>query len=115
MPEDPSYPNPNLGDCPAGTLGVADPDQTLALCTPECDGFSCPDPASGDATPTCGLSPSSSFDPCSTIDDCSGEEQCIDDACVIDPPTHCVLLCDQGQTCPDGMTCFPAGVCAYPF
>ena len=49
------------------------------FCTIPCSGEDpepCPDPATGDATPTCSMT-----------------------------TTTCVLSCFDGETCPDGMTC----------
>jgi hypothetical protein len=70
-----------------------------------CTGGVCPDAASGDAMPACVLSPLSSFDPCTITDECAAGETCENEFCTVLPATHCALLCDAGQTCPEGMQC----------
>jgi len=57
----------------------------LNVCTGPCESEAdCPAPATGDATVTC-----------------SGD------------PAGCVLECDEGEACPDGMECSPAGACMW--
>jgi len=49
-----------------------------------------------------------------TADECLEGEVCESGVCILDPPTHCVLGCDDmGSDCPDSMACIE-GVCVYP-
>jgi hypothetical protein len=116
--EDPSYPMPDAADeCPDDAASIQL--QGGSVCTPFCAGedAACPAPSSGDAPPICTpfFEPGGSGTMCVTHDQCRGEE-----ACDYPPGTcatvgfwACVLKCDTGQTCSDGMTCI-AGECGYP-
>ena len=123
---DPEYPRPEpvaeVGDCPEGFLGPITYDGDGWLCLPPCidgDPPTCPEPMSGDAEAACATAPFSSATPCTDDTDCTVDgEKCGNVGmgqmgCLL-PPTHCLLRCDEGQTCPDEMSCSPsAGLCQY--
>lgn len=112
---DPTYPAPDAGTCPDGTLPVMLPGATL--CEPFCGGpdDACPPAATGDATPVCTpfAGDMGSGDACDDATPCSDGETCTDGACVEIAFYACQLSCDMDETCPDGMEC--TGVaCGYP-
>lgn len=122
---DPAYPRPEpvdqAGTCPPGTFGPITYDGDGWLCLPPCVGDppSCPDPMTGDAEALCATNPMSSAAPCGDSNDCEVEgEMCGNigggnKGCLL-PPSHCILRCDEGQTCPDGLTCAEGpGICEY--
>jgi hypothetical protein len=111
---DPAYPFPEGGTCPQ-------PDQVLvgttsddnAICIPPCDGMGlCPSPATGNAAALCSFNPDASYADCMLDTDCLGGELCLEGICWLEP-SHCLLFCDMGETCPDTMFC-DLGVCVYP-
>jgi hypothetical protein len=122
---DPSYPRPSpideAGDCPGGFFGPITFDGGGWGCLPPCAGDPpmCPDPGSGDAEAQCATNPLSSAEPCMDSTDCTvAGEMCGNigggqQGCLL-PPSHCILRCDEGQTCPDDMTCgVGPGICQY--
>lgn len=122
---DPSYPRPDpvdeAGDCPDGFLGPITFDGAGWLCIPACSGDPpmCPAGASGDAEATCSTNPMSSAAPCDDSTDCEIDGEMCGNigggqrGCLL-PPSHCILRCDDGQSCPDGLTCAEGvGVCQY--
>jgi hypothetical protein len=78
------------GEMPVGIMGL----DGFCFCSPMCQGMSCPEPNEGDALPTCALG----FEP--------GQ-----------PPTQCVLVCQNSDDCPSGASCENAGmasICSHP-
>lgn len=125
-PEDPQYPRPEpfgpAGECPEGFFGPITFDLTGWVCIPECEAGDppmCPSGLSGNAEGRCATNPHSSAEPCSEDADCLMEgERCgnvgMDQAGCLLEPSHCILRCDDGQDCPDSMTCSPTvGLCQY--
>ena len=123
-PGDPAYPSPDPvapdGTCPTATFGPITFEGSAWVCIPECDADStCPQPETGTAEAACATNPQSSATPCSSDADCTiANEACGnagggERACLL-PPSHCILRCDDTMTCPDGMLCTSASVCAYP-
>jgi hypothetical protein len=124
LPGDPNYPQPTpvgeLGMCPDGFLGPITFDGAGWGCIPACDPLGgCPAAVTGDAVGECASNPASSATPCMDSSECEVEGEMCGNAgngqraCLL-PPSHCLLWCDDGQTCPDAMTCSPAiGVCQY--
>lgn len=122
---EPGYPRPDPvapdGTCPADAFGPITFDGTSWVCLPECgDGEpTCPPPATGSAMAACATNPFSSATPCSDSSECTEPMEMCGNAgngqmgCLL-PPSHCILQCDAGATCPDEMVCTGAGVCAYP-
>ena len=124
-PSDPAYPRPDpvdeAGMCPAGTFGPITYDGAGWLCLPPCAGDppGCPDPLTGDAEPQCATNPMSSAAPCGDSTDCEVDGEMCGNigggqmGCLL-PPSHCILRCDDGQTCPDGLSCAEGpGICEY--
>lgn len=124
--EDPDYPRPNPldggGECPEGFWGPITFDMMGWVCIPACtmdDPPMCPSGLSGDAEGRCATNPMSSSDPCTEQSDCTAEGEGCGNigmgqmGCLL-PPSHCILRCDGGQTCPESMSCSPtAGICQY--
>ncbi|MEM7156827.1 MAG: hypothetical protein AAF799_28515 [Myxococcota bacterium] len=124
--EDPDYPRPNPldggGECPEGFWGPITFDMNGWVCIPACtmdDPPMCPSGLSGDAVGRCATNPLSSAAPCSEQEDCTEEGEGCGNigggqmGCLL-PPSHCILRCDDGQTCPESMSCSPtAGICQY--
>jgi hypothetical protein len=109
---DPDYPHPDA--CDPDQVAVSVGDDMNGVCLPQCGpSGECPSGATGTAVGVCGFNPMSTFLDCMTDDDCTPGEMCIDGVCFYEPPTHCVLFCDVGAVCPDGMTCV-LDVCTYP-
>jgi hypothetical protein len=122
---DPNYPSPvpvmEQGTCPAGFFGPITYDGNGWLCLPPCEGDPpmCPEPQTGDAPAECATSPLSSATPCDSDSDCTVDGEMCGNigggqrGCLL-PPTHCILRCDEGQTCPDDMSCAAGpGICQY--
>jgi hypothetical protein len=121
---DPGYPPPTpvgeLGMCPDGFLGPITFDGTGWGCIPACDAEGlCPEALTGDAPGECATNPQSSATPCMDSTDCEIEGEMCGNAgmdlmaCLL-PPSHCILRCDDGEACPDAMTCAAAiGICQY--
>lgn len=113
---DPTYPLPDAGGCPDGTLEVALPN--ASICAPFCGGPDdvCPPAASGEASPACVpfAGPGGSGDPCDEVTQCSAGETCQDGTCSEVAFHACQLLCDMGQLCPDDMVCSGIATCGYP-
>jgi hypothetical protein len=121
---DPSYPPPSpvdeLGDCPDGFLGPITFDGTGWGCIPACnDAGECPAARSGDAPGECATNPLSSATPCTGSEPCEIDGEMCGNAgmkvmaCLL-PPSHCILRCENGETCPDTMTCTEGvGICQY--
>lgn len=113
-----SYPQPEGGTCPDG-LRYAQVSDGFEFCAPPCDGGTCPSPLSGSAPGQCVFNPDSTNTPCDPKDPmCGGEETCSTipggtTGCAL-PVSHCALLCNMGQTCPDGMMCTSVGACQFP-
>lgn len=92
-----------------------------AVCAPKCTGVGkmCPSGDTGTAKGVCAFNPDSSGDECMMGDMCETEgEMCQQTggggyACLA-PTSHCVLLCNGGESCPEGMMCFGNLVCQYP-
>lgn len=120
---DPKWPpptdDPNM-PCPDGFAPAAFVDGGI-VCAPKCSGPGkvCPTPATGTAKGQC------VFNPESTGMDCEMSMKCDDAAemcqmtggggmACLKPSDHCVLLCNGGESCPDGMECFGNLVCQYP-
>ncbi|MEM9459316.1 MAG: hypothetical protein AAGF11_34370 [Myxococcota bacterium] len=125
-PEDPQYPRPEpfgpAGECPEGFFGPITFDLTGWVCIPECEAGDpplCPSGQSGSAQGRCATNPDSSAEPCSDDTDCQvAGERCgnvgMEQAGCLLEPSHCILRCDDGQDCPDSMTCSPTvGLCQY--
>lgn len=126
MPDgDPSYPRPDpvdeAGDCPDGFFGPITFDGTGWVCIPACTGDppACPAGATGDAEASCATNPMSSVAPCMDAADCDVEGEMCGNigggqrACLL-PPSHCILRCNEGQACPEGLSCADGvGVCQY--
>lgn len=122
--DDPNWPPPDLMNmmmpCPDNTVPASFVMGGI-VCSPECTGVNnlCPEAESGTAAPACVFNPESSGAMCMMGEMCEDpEEMCQMTggggmAC-LKPSSHCVLLCNQGQTCPDGMMCFGNLVCQYP-
>ncbi len=115
---DPDYPAPDAtGACPDGFTGPITfngEDSGTALCIPECMGTTCPSGQTGDATGACATNPDSSQTACTTDDDCTvTDESCYMMQSCLGPNTHCVLFCESGAACPDGMVCTPGETCEY--
>lgn len=116
---DPNYPKPDAIGCPGDHAPVFTPGPTgridSTVCLPPCGpGGTCPPGATGTATETCGVElPPSGFG-CTDDAQCYAHEICLLDGTCGPPSLFCVLRCDQGQTCPDEMTCLPSGDCLYP-
>jgi len=122
---DPNYPNPADG-CPAGTVnGNMALMPGINACLPMCDGAAadimaaCPQPASGMSPGLCVVGDGSgSGDACEMNGAaCEGESE----FCLGNPMTMmnectaaiiCVISCQGGGACPDGMTC-NSGACGY--
>jgi hypothetical protein len=122
---DPEYPTPEPlgpnGACPLGYLGPITFDSSGWLCLPPCTGDppTCPQPQTGDAEAQCATNPMSTADPCVDDSDCEVDGEFCGNignnerGCLL-PPSHCILRCNEGQTCPDEMSCSPgAGICQY--
>lgn len=125
LPGDPAYPRPDpvdeAGMCPGGYFGPITFDGAGWLCLPPCEGEApqCPDPQTGDAVAECATNPLSSAAPCADSTDCDvAGEMCGNigggqSGCLL-PPSHCILRCDEGETCPDGLVCAAGpGICQY--
>ncbi len=126
LPEDPQYPRPEpleaTGECPPGFFGPITYDLVGWVCIPGCsddDPATCPSGLDGDAEGRCATNPLSSSEPCDQDTDCTAPgEHCGNigmgqSGCLL-PPSHCILRCDEGQACPEAMTCSPvAGICQY--
>lgn len=111
--DDPDYPNPGDAGCPGDEVPVQVPGDPNAVCLPPCDGMGlCPSGQTGGAVGVCLFNPDSSQLDCMTEDDCFSDEVCSSNVCVLEPPTHCVLACDDTAVCPDAMTC-QLGACVY--
>ncbi len=117
-PGEDAYPMPEGGACAGGSV-YSQPADGFEFCTPACEGTTCPPAFTGSATPFCAFNPDSSNTPCVEGDDtCMGDEICGPIpggvfGCAL-PPSHCALLCDMGQQCPDGMQCAAVGACMFP-
>lgn len=114
---DPTYPPPNAGVCPDGTVPVLLPG--AELCAPFCAGETdpCPEAASGDAATRCTpfAGQGGSGDACDELTPCPAGETCSAEGSCSDVAFHaCQLFCDMGQTCPEGMACSGIGTCGYP-
>lgn len=113
-----AYPAPAGGVCPEGTR-YSQPIAGFEFCAPACAAGQCPAPASGDAAALCVFNPDSSNTPCEVGDaTCQGDETCTTIpggalGCAL-PPSHCALICSDGQTCSEGMECSDVGACQYP-
>lgn len=114
---DPTYPPPDAGTCPNGTVPVMLPG--VSICAPFCASADdpCPMAATGDAPAQCipfaGMG--GSGDPCDDVTPCPRGEACDDDGtCFSVAFWACQLLCDAGQICPDDMSCSGIGTCGYP-
>ncbi|MEM6992824.1 MAG: hypothetical protein AAF721_20080 [Myxococcota bacterium] len=121
---DANYPNPG-GGCPAGT---ADGNMAVMMniCIPMCDGTAaniqaaCPQPATGTAVGLCILGDGSgSMEACDMNGlACEGaNEFCLGDPMTMmngcSNATGCMVSCQQGLVCPDGMTCNAQMFCEY--
>mgnify|MGYP000409512075 CR=1 FL=1 len=121
---DPSYPNPADG-CPAGTLNGNDA-AGMNICIPACDPngadivAACPQPATGTAPGLCILGDGSgSGDACDMngaacegkSEFCLGDPMTMENSCTA--ALACIISCQQGLVCPDGMTCNAQQVCEY--
>jgi hypothetical protein len=109
------------GTCPPGSFGPITFDGGGWVCLPECTNAAeiCPEPESGDAVAECATNPFSSAEPCMDSSDCTVEGEMCGNAgggqmaCLLEP-SHCILRCDDGQTCPDDMSCAAGpGICQY--
>ncbi|MEM6989742.1 MAG: hypothetical protein AAF721_04575 [Myxococcota bacterium] len=115
--EDPVYPRPVGMMCDGGQAPLTLPGGSV--CAPFCTGEAdaCPAGGSGDATPSCTPfeEPGGSGMACRDSSTCPGDEACgFEGTCVTVAFWACRLLCDGGETCPDGMTCTAIGSCGYP-
>ena len=110
--------NPNM-PCPDG-YEAASFVQGGAVCAPKCSGPGkvCPSGETGNAKGVCAFNPDSSGMTCMMGDTCTDmTEMCQQTggggyAC-LKPVSHCVLLCNGGEKCPDGMECMGNLVCQY--
>ena len=109
---DPDYPRPEGALCPGETISVTVEGPSNGVCLPPCemDG-TCPSGTTGNAFGACGFSPDSSYLSCLDDTQCGRGETCEARTCLAES-THCVLYCDMGETCPDGMDCL-FSVCVY--
>lgn len=113
---DPSYPPVGPGGtCPNGASLML---PGASVCAPFCTGpdATCPDAASGAATPTC--TPfemeGGSGARCRDHDGCPDDEACsVSGTCIAVAFWGCRLLCDA-TACPDPMICTAVGACGYP-
>ncbi len=123
--DDPSYPRPSpvdeAGTCPDGFFGPITFDGGGWACLPPCTGepAMCPASGSGDAPAECATNPLSSAAPCTDSSDCTVESEMCGNVgggamgCLL-PPSHCILRCSEGETCPAGQACAPGpGICQY--
>lgn len=114
--EDPTYPAPDAGACPDGTLPVTLPG--AEICAPFCGGPDdvCPPAATGEALPQCTpfAGNGGSGDPCDDATPCPDGETCTEGACVTIAFFACQLSCAMDETCPDGMACSGIATCGYP-
>lgn len=114
--EDPTYPAPDAGACPDGTLPVMLPG--AEICAPFCGGPDdvCPPAATGDATPLCTpfAGQGGSGDACDDATPCPDGETCSEGACVEIAFYACQLSCVMDEACPDGMACSGFATCGYP-
>ena len=126
-PGDPDYPQPTPldggGECPPGFHGPITFDFEGWVCIPACSADDeepmCPSGLDGDARGRCATNPSSSAEPCQDNTDCTQPgERCGnigggERGCLLEP-THCILRCGDGKTCPESMTCSPTmNICQY--
>ncbi len=125
---DPNWPPPNpnamsMDDvCPEG-FAPASFSMGGIVCSPKCTGPGklCADAETGSAAGACVFNPTSSGADCMKAGDkCEAEGEVCEMtgggglAC-LGASDHCVLLCNQGEACPDGMECFDDLICQYPF
>jgi hypothetical protein len=117
-PPDPMNP---MMPCPDG-FAAASFSMGGIVCSPKCTGPGklCPEAATGNAAGQCVFNPDSSGADCMMAGEmCEAEGEVCEMtgggglAC-LGPSSNCVLLCNGGEACPDGMECFDMLVCQYP-
>lgn len=90
------------------------------VCAPKCSGPGkiCPSGDTGSALGQCVFNPDSSGAMCMMGEMCMDEKEMCQMtggggmAC-LEAPSHCALLCNQGESCPSGMECMGNLVCQY--
>lgn len=115
----PPDPNNPMMPCPDGYVAASFV-MGGVVCAPKCMGVgkTCPAGETGSAKGVCAFNPDSSGDTCKMGDMCmTMGETCQQTggggyACLL-PVSHCVLLCNGGESCPDGMFCDGNLVCQY--
>lgn len=123
VPPDTKWPPPDAMDpnmlCPEN-FQVASFVMGGAICAPKCSGPGkvCPSGDTGSALGQCLFNPDSSGLMCRMGDLCGDEKETCQmtgggGMSCLEAPSHCVLLCNQGESCPAGMKCMGNLVCQY--